>query len=90
MTYSSERELQHMHILCKKKTHNKFKAFEKSIIYFKVQHKVVFLRNTPSILYLKTWRCAFQFILKINSGIQMLHTSSTNSTENAYGLNRML
>lgn len=62
-----------------------FWLLKESIIYFKVQHEVVFLWNTHSILYLKTWLCAFQFF-KINSGIQMLHTSSTNSTENAYGL----
>lgn len=91
MIYFGVRESKYMHLVCKKKKKKtqQFKAFEKSIIYFKVQHKVVFLRNTHSILYLKTWLCAFQFIFKINSGIQMLHTSSTNSTENVYGLNRM-
>lgn len=66
------------------KVRKQFLTFEKRIIYFKVQHKVVFLITTHSILYLKTWLCAFQFIFKINSRIQMLDTSSTNSSENAY------
>lgn len=63
----------------KKTEQNNSRLLKKASFISKYNTKL-YLRNTQSC-NVKTWRCAFQFRFKINSGVQMVHTSSTNSTE---------
>lgn len=75
-------------ILYIKKTEQNNSRLLKKASFISKYNTKLYLRNTQSC-NVKTWLCAFQFLFKISSGVQMVHTSSTNSTD-ACGLHWMI
>lgn len=68
----------------KKTEQNNSRLLKKASFISKYNTKL-YLRNTQSC-NVKTWLCAFQFLFKISSGVQMVHTSSTTAQTRAVSM----